>query len=180
MTHCYLGLGSNLSWPQRQLNQAIANIKKLPRTKIIKSSSFYFSNPMGSRFQPRYCNMVLAIHTTLSARHLLRSCQAIEKKHQRIRKKKWGARTLDIDVLLYGAQSINTYDYVVPHREIMKRDFVLIPLLEIAPNLTLPDGKKIENGLVHCTRFIIACSLKNTGFVECLPNTPHLIESKIG
>ncbi|AHE67226.1 2-amino-4-hydroxy-6-hydroxymethyldihydropteridine pyrophosphokinase [Legionella oakridgensis ATCC 33761 = DSM 21215] len=79
MTRCYLGLGSNLNQPQRQLKQAIAKLQTLPRTEVTKLSSLYFSRPMGSRFQPRYCNMVLAINTTLSPRRLLQWCQFIEK-----------------------------------------------------------------------------------------------------
>ena len=86
---------------------------------------------MGVRAQPNYCNQVIAIQTTLSAHALLRHCQSIENKQRRIRKRRWGARTLDIDILLYGKHVINTHDLIVPHPEMLKRDFVLMPLLEI-------------------------------------------------
>lgn len=131
MVDCYLGLGSNLRGPKRQLNQAIAALRALPRSTIKKKSSVYRSVPMGVRAQPNYCNQVIAIQTTLPAHALLHHCQAIEKKQQRIRKRHWGARTLDIDILLYGSQMIHTRDLTIPHPQMLKRDFVLIPLLEV-------------------------------------------------
>ena len=131
MVDCYLGLGSNLRGPKRQLSRAIASLRTLPRSTIIQQSRVFHSLPIGVRAQPPYCNQVIAIQTTLPAHTLLRHCQSIEKKQQRIRKRRWGARTLDIDLLLYGQHVINTHDLMVPHPEMLKRDFVLIPLLEI-------------------------------------------------
>ena len=131
MVDCYLGLGSNLRSPRRQLNQAIASLRTLPRSAITQQSRVVHSAPLGVRAQPAYCNQVIAIQSRLPAHALLRHCQAIEKKQHRVRKKRWGARTLDIDILLYGKHTINTHHLIVPHPEILNRDFVLIPLLEI-------------------------------------------------
>lgn len=135
MTLCYLGLGSNLRSPERQLRRAILKLKKLPRTIIKHISSFYFTEPWGVRAQPPYCNIVIAIQTSLPPLALLAHCQSIENSQQRIRKKHWGARTLDIDLLLYGKQMVNHHRLTIPHPQMFKRDFVLVPLFEIAPNL---------------------------------------------
>lgn len=158
MPRCYLGLGSNLRVPKRQLRQGIAQLRNIPRSTIINISSIYSSRPLGVRAQPNYCNMVIAIQTSLSATCLLRHCQAIENKQQRIRKIHWGARTLDIDLLLYGNQTIQTPDLTVPHSQMLTRDFVLIPLLEIMPSHTLPNGQLIEDYLKHCETHLIPTS----------------------
>jgi len=155
MTYCYLGLGSNLHSPQRQLRQAIALLHKLPHTSIDKISKLYFSKPLGIRCQPPYYNVVLTLHTTLPATRLLHYCQSIEQKHQRVRKKRWGPRTLDIDLLLYGKQIINRHDLHVPHPQLTVRDFVLVPLLEISPNAHLPDGQLIHSFLKNCSQYLI-------------------------
>lgn len=131
MVVCYLGLGSNLKHPKRQLNRALQALQHLPRSTITQRSSVYSSQPMGVRAQPSYCNMVIAIQTSLPPLILLGHCQSIENKQQRIRKRRWGARTLDIDVLLYGNQSIRTRNLTVPHPHLFERDFVLIPLQEL-------------------------------------------------
>ena len=154
MTRCYLGLGSNLRTPKRQLKQAIESLRKLPRTNIIGLSSVYSSKPLGIRAQPPYCNKVIAIHTLLPARTLLHHCQSIERKHQRSRKRHWGARTLDIDILLYGDTIVHTHDLSIPHPHMLMRDFVLIPLLEISPNVRLPNGQLIRHHLTSCEKHV--------------------------
>jgi 2-amino-4-hydroxy-6-hydroxymethyldihydropteridine diphosphokinase len=98
--------------------------------------------------------MVIALHTSLPARSLLGYCQRIEEKHQRLHKKRWGARTLDIDLLLYGDHIINHHDIVVPHPEMIHRDFVLVPLLEISPEATLPSGEPLASHLKHCETYL--------------------------
>lgn len=155
MTLCYLGLGSNLRSPQRQLRQAITLLQKLPRTTMTNISSLYFSKPLGIRAQPHYCNLVIALHTTLSAIWLLRYCQSIEKKHQRVRKERWGARTLDIDILLFGETTMNTLELVIPHPQMLNRDFVLTPLLEIAPDIRFPNGNHLGSYLKYCEEYLI-------------------------
>jgi 2-amino-4-hydroxy-6-hydroxymethyldihydropteridine diphosphokinase len=132
MTYCFLALGSNLNSPERQLRIAVKSIQGIPKTKIIAVSSIYKTNALGSSFQPGYCNQVIAIFTKIPPMRLLRLCQHIENMQKRIRKKKGGGRTLDIDILIYGNQIINNSKLQIPHPEMAKRDFVLMPLLEIS------------------------------------------------
>lgn len=154
MTRCYLGLGSNLRSPTRQLRQAVATLRLLPRSTVIKLSRIYVSKPLGVRAQPAYCNMVISLQTSLPAKSLLYHCQLIENKQQRTRKLHWGARTLDIDLLLYGNQVIGMRDLIVPHPHMLTRDFVLIPLLEIEPSVRMPSGQLINRHLTSCEKHV--------------------------
>lgn len=140
--HCvYLGLGANLNSPKKQLDNAIAALKKLPDCEFISVSHYYASKPMGPQDQPDYINAVACINTTLSPEKLLDLTQAIELEHGRVRKaERWGPRTLDIDMLLFNAQTINTERLIVPHYGLTEREFVVYPLLELAPKLILPSG----------------------------------------
>lgn len=155
MTRCYLGLGSNLHSPIRQLNRAVASIRKLPRSALVQVSKIYISHPLGVRSQPNYFNLVLAIQTSLPAIQLLRLCQAIEQRQQRIHKQHWGARTLDIDLLLYDKKTMNTHALTIPHPQMLKRDFVLVPLLDIDPKACLPDNHLIVDYLTNCDRYLV-------------------------
>lgn len=143
MTLSYLALGSNLRTPQRQLHRAIQQLRKLPRTHVIRIAGFYTSKAWGRKIQPDFCNTVVAIHTSLTPARLLSECQAIEKAQGRIREVKWGARTLDIDIILFGAKKFTTSSLIIPHPQLLHRDFVLTPLLEIAPHIRMPDGQPI-------------------------------------
>lgn len=125
---CFLGLGSNLAHPRRQLAQAIQKLRHVPQTVIVQQSPLYLSAPWGYRSQPHYYNMVIALRTTLSPLRLLDHCQAIEAQHHRLRQKRFGPRTLDIDILLYGEQTLHTPRLQLPHPRLLERDFVLIPL----------------------------------------------------
>lgn len=137
MITSYLALGSNLRSPERQLRQAVRRLKKLPKTSVMTLSDIHFSPAVGRRAQPPYCNSVIEIRTCLPPQTLLRHCLAIEKKQQRVRKVRWGARTLDIDILLYGQQTIHNHCLTIPHPRMHERDFVLNPLFSIAPKLHL-------------------------------------------
>ncbi len=154
MTLCYLGLGSNLGTPLRQLNQALILLNKLPKSIVLKKSSIYKSQPLGVLSQPPYLNMVILIKTSLPPDLLLICCQRIEKKQNRVRKKHWGARTIDIDILLYGEHMVNRYDLTIPHPEMTRRDFVLKPLLEITPLACLPSGSPLQSYLNHCDVYL--------------------------
>jgi 2-amino-4-hydroxy-6-hydroxymethyldihydropteridine diphosphokinase len=156
MIHCYLGLGSNLRSPERQLRRALTQLQKLPRSVVTDSSNLYLSKPCGLRSQPRYFNMVVAINTSLPAEQLLRHCQRIENNHLRVRKTHWGARTLDIDLLLYGDKVIHQADLNVPHPQMIHRDFVLVPLLEICPTAQLPTGEPLVSYLKACETYLLA------------------------
>ncbi|MEX0614985.1 MAG: 2-amino-4-hydroxy-6-hydroxymethyldihydropteridine diphosphokinase, partial [Methylophaga sp.] len=102
----YIGLGSNLEAPAEQIKTALTDLQSLPATQLLKTSSLYASPPMGPQDQPDYINAVALLDTTLSAHDLLNALQAIEQQHGRQRKRHWGERTLDLDILLYGQQMI--------------------------------------------------------------------------
>lgn len=138
-TMAYIGLGSNLSQPIKQVQAAISEIEKIVQSNIVKVSSLYLSKPMGPQDQDDYINAVLAIETTLTPLELLNTLQNIENKAGRVRKEnRWGARILDLDIILFGNEIINTERLVVPHYGMKEREFVLIPLAEIAADLILP------------------------------------------
>ena len=134
----YIGLGSNLNDPVLQVTRAITALDKLPNTELCVSSSLHQTSPMGPQDQPDFINAVALILTRLTPLELLRSLQQLEQHYGRIRKEKWGPRTLDLDILLYGDEWIKTDVLTIPHPGLKERDFVLKPLYEIAPELILP------------------------------------------
>ncbi|WP_166837206.1 2-amino-4-hydroxy-6-hydroxymethyldihydropteridine diphosphokinase [Rheinheimera pleomorphica] len=147
---CYIGLGANLAQPLAQLQQAVAALRLLPASQLIAVSSFYGSKPMGPQDQPDYVNAVAALDTELPAEALLDALQLIEQQQGRQRKdERWGPRTLDLDILLYGDDIINSERLTVPHYGLKQREFVLYPLAEIAPNLSLPDGTVLSSLLAQ-------------------------------
>jgi len=147
----YIGLGSNLGKPVIQLKQAIEAVKLLPESRFIACSSLYGSKPMGPQDQPDYVNAVAAIKTELAPKNLLHQLQHIEQTHGRERKgERWGPRTLDLDILLFGQQVINTPELTVPHYGMQQREFVLYPLAELTPELVLPHGQTLKQLLTHC------------------------------
>jgi 2-amino-4-hydroxy-6-hydroxymethyldihydropteridine diphosphokinase len=146
----FIGLGSNLADPVDQVITAVEALHLLPNTNVIKSSSLFASPPMGPQDQPDYTNAVVALDTTLSAHDLLDRLQAIEQQHGRERKRHWGERTLDLDLLIYGDKIIDDERLQVPHPGIPLRSFVLYPLQEIAPELTIPGMGTIEELCTQC------------------------------
>jgi 2-amino-4-hydroxy-6-hydroxymethyldihydropteridine diphosphokinase len=147
----YIGLGSNLSTPAEQIKDARQAIDVLAGVQEVAFSSLYRSPPMGPQDQPDYVNAVMAVETDLPAIKILRCLQKIELDHGRVRKdERWGARTLDLDILLYGDQRINLPDLIVPHYGLAERAFVLYPLQEIAPALQLPSLGDISILVEHC------------------------------
>lgn len=145
MTLVYIGLGSNLSDPQQQIINALTALENIEQSQLVAVSSLYYSRPMGPQDQPDYMNAVAALNTSLSPIELLNNLQSIEKNAGRERKgNRWGARILDLDILLFGQETINNERLIIPHYGLTLREFVLIPLAEIAPQLTLPDGKSIS------------------------------------
>ncbi|SJL85350.1 2-amino-4-hydroxy-6-hydroxymethyldihydropteridine diphosphokinase [Vibrio palustris] len=148
MITAYIAIGSNLSDPVQQTKNAIEALKTLPQSQFLNVSSLYSSTPMGPQDQPDYINAVVEIKTDLSAMELLNSTQAIEQEHGRVRKdERWGPRTLDLDIILYGQQTIDNERLTVPHYGMRQREFVLYPLAEIAPELQLPDGVSLQSVL---------------------------------
>ncbi len=141
----YLGLGSNLQNPLAQLHTALANIDRHPSITLLACSRFYGSKAIGPGEQADYLNAAVKIETDLSALELLAEVQAIENQQGRERKLRWGARTLDIDILLYSDHVIDEPQLQIPHPRIAQRAFVLLPLQEIAPELKLPNGTSLPS-----------------------------------
>ncbi len=147
----YIGLGSNLDDPARQILSAVEEIAALSDVEKIASSPLYASQPLGPQDQPDYVNAVLRIKTRLPAMILLRQLQQIEAKHGRVRVQRWGARTLDLDILLYGDQIIDEPELIVPHVELANRAFVLYPLADIADStLSIPGQSSLPALLMAC------------------------------
>lgn len=135
----YVGLGSNLSGPARQLENTFELLDAIPDTRLILRSSLYRSAPFGGIEQPDFVNAAAALLTQLPASVLLTELQGIESLRGRERGGvRWGPRVLDLDILLYSNQEIDEPDLTVPHPGIGERNFVLLPLAEIAPELTIP------------------------------------------
>ena len=137
MNNCFLALGSNLNRPFYQLDRAIKALGHLPRTKVLRSAPFYRNPAFGRKAQPMFYNTVVHLLTGLTPEILLDYCQKIEQKQGRIRLIQWGARTLDIDILLYASRKIKTSKLVIPHPRMDNRDFVQIPLLQLL-NISAP------------------------------------------
>lgn len=146
----YIGIGSNLIDPVNKIKSAVQAINAVDTMQVLQCSSLYSSPPMGPQDQPDYINAVLEISTTESALELLHCLQSIENNHGRVRKQRWGARTLDLDILLYGAESINLPNLIVPHTGMPERAFVLYPLYEIAPMLIIPQFGSLETLVSAC------------------------------
>ena len=144
MSIVYIALGSNLNMPIQQLNLAIQAMADLPDTEIKKVSSLYQSQPLGPQDQPDYVNAVACLETGLSPLALLDALQNIENEQGRIRLRRWGERTLDLDILLYDNQIIHNERLTVPHYDMQNREFVIVPLYEISPELILPDGVSLQ------------------------------------
>ncbi len=150
---CYIGLGSNLDNPARQVASALEKLVQLPQSTLIRASSLYRSPPMGPQDQPDYVNAVAAIDTHLSAEALLQHLLHIEQRHGRVRGlQRWTARTLDLDLLLYGQQLVKSQELTIPHPGIAERNFVLYPLQEIAPELVIPQLGPLSSLIAGCDR----------------------------
>lgn len=138
-TRAYIGLGSNLDHPARQLELALTALAALPGTTLVACSRMYRNPPLGPPDQPDYVNAVAAIDTDLAPLALLRGLQGVERAQGRVRDgSRWGPRTIDLDLIAYGAATIDLPGLKVPHPGAAARIFVLIPLHEIAPDAALP------------------------------------------
>ena len=159
MALAYLGLGSNLSDTvagqeldsRAQLNLAIDSLSAHPHILVSKRSSFYQTPAIGPGEQPNYINAVAQLDSQLAPLDLLDLLQSIENQQGRVRTVRWGARTLDLDILLYDQLIENSERLTVPHPRMHERGFVLAPLSEIAPDLCLPNGENIQQLLANCS-----------------------------
>ena len=150
MERIYIGMGSNLAAPDQQLRSAIAALALLPGTALVGVSDFYQSDSLLPG-QPRYTNAVAALESSLAPLALLDALQAIENGQGRERLERWGPRTLDLDILLFGDRLIDEPRLTVPHYQLHLRAFVLYPLAELAPaELQLPDGRTLAELLKAC------------------------------
>lgn len=143
MPRCYIGIGANLNGPEQQILTAISALSALPHSQLVAVSSLYGSKPLGPQDQPDYLNAVAAIDTLLEPLALLDLLQQQEQQQGRIKKRHWGERNIDLDILLYDDLILRTERLNIPHHELDKRSFVIMPLSEIRPDLKLPDGRAI-------------------------------------
>lgn len=151
MKNVFLGLGSNLGERIQFIENAIKEIKNIEGTSVIKSSLIYDTEPWGNINQDNYLNSVLEIETDLQADELLTQLKLIEKKTGRSENKRWLEREIDIDILFYGNEIIENDFVKIPHIQIEKRKFVLIPMAEIAPEFIHPELKKSVSRLLKET-----------------------------
>ena len=153
MTPVYIALGSNLQDPIVQLRSAVIAVGKLPHSRLERTSGVYRSTAIGPGTQPDYLNAVLLLSTDLLPLQVLDALQKIEQAQGRMRNVRWGARTLDLDILLFGDQQIDSSRLTVPHSAMAHRNFVLYPLAEISsPDLVLPDGTVLDTLVTACPR----------------------------
>ena len=134
----YIGLGSNLGEREAQIRLALDDLARLPMSRLVRASSLYDSEPLGEVDQPNFLNAVAEFETELSALQLLWNLLLIERRLGRTRTRRWGPRTIDLDLLLYGQLVVEESDLKVPHPELTRRSFVLVPLVELDPLLVHP------------------------------------------
>lgn len=139
----YIGLGANLGDAAASVQQAVRDINDLPGTTVVETSSLYRTAPVDAN-GPDYTNAVTKIHTSLSAHGLLHALQGIEKQHGRTRPYRNAPRTLDLDLLLYGEETVDDAELTVPHPRMHERAFVLHPLYELNGQLVLKQGSLHE------------------------------------
>ncbi|MEE4660667.1 MAG: 2-amino-4-hydroxy-6-hydroxymethyldihydropteridine diphosphokinase [Halieaceae bacterium] len=152
MTRAYIALGSNLGDSRGILSAALAALDGLDETQLVSVSPAYRSAAIGPGEQPDYINLVALLETRLPPAALLRAMQAIERDHGRERRQRWAARTLDLDMLLYGNEVRDEPELTLPHPRMTQRDFVLVPLADLDPELALPCGTTLASLLQRCPR----------------------------
>ncbi len=143
----YVGLGSNLGEREATLRQALEALGSIDGIEVVAVSSFRETDPVGMVDQPRFVNAAAALETTLGPRELLESLLEVERGlgRDRSREKRWGPRTIDLDLLLYGDETVAEPGLEIPHPRLAERAFVLQPLLELDPGLRLPEGRPLRD-----------------------------------
>ena len=147
----WLGIGSNIGDMAAMLDRAVAALAAVPGIQVVARSSDYRTPPWGKTDQPWFLNGAVAIDTDLTPHALLDACQGIERDLGRIREERWGPRIIDIDVLAYEGAAVDDERLVLPHRYVRERAFVLVPLAEIAPDLTI-GGETVSDALAKLDR----------------------------
>ncbi|PHK48851.1 2-amino-4-hydroxy-6-hydroxymethyldihydropteridine diphosphokinase [Staphylococcus edaphicus] len=148
MIYAYLGLGSNVGERMTQLEEAVSILNHKAGIEVTQTSPIYETEPVGYLDQPRFLNQCIEVHTSLNPHELLKACLDTEQQLHRVRDIRWGPRTIDVDILLYGEHTINETDLVVPHPRMKERAFVLIPLNDIAANMIEPNLNRKIGSLV--------------------------------
>jgi 2-amino-4-hydroxy-6-hydroxymethyldihydropteridine diphosphokinase len=146
----WIGLGSNLDTPLQQLHLALEALNQLPGSRLLDASPVYQSRPVGPADQPDFLNMAAKLATDLEPLALLDELLAIENTQGRVRDQVWGPRLIDLDLLIFGDRTLDERRLKVPHPELANRDFVLQPLLDMDPEITLPDGTALSQLRDHC------------------------------
>jgi 2-amino-4-hydroxy-6-hydroxymethyldihydropteridine diphosphokinase len=147
----WLGIGSNIGDMAAMLDRAVASLAATPGISLVARSSDYRTPPWGKTDQPWFLNGAVGIETTLDPHGLLDACQAIERDLGRVREERWGPRVIDIDVLAYEGATVEDERLILPHRYVRERAFVLVPLAEIAPDLTI-GGERVADALTKLDR----------------------------
>jgi len=154
----YIGLGSNLGEREAMIRLALDDLARLPETTLMRASSLYDTEPVGEVDQPNFLNAVAEVETLLVPRQLLWNLQLVEKRLGRARTRRWGPRTIDLDLLMFGELVIEEPELVIPHPEMLRRSFVLVPLVELDPMLVHPVTG--ETLLAHLTRLNVRPPVK--------------------
>jgi 2-amino-4-hydroxy-6-hydroxymethyldihydropteridine diphosphokinase len=147
-----IGIGSNLDDPKKQVSRAIAVLNTIQKTRLLLRSSLYSSSPRGPQDQNNFVNAATLIETYLNPAQLLNSLQTIESDFGRLKKRRWGERIIDLDIVFFGQQevSLSNPNLTIPHAEALLRDFVMVPCLEICPEWRLPNGKPLRDYSSGC------------------------------
>jgi 2-amino-4-hydroxy-6-hydroxymethyldihydropteridine diphosphokinase len=141
----YVGLGSNLDGPRAQVERALVELGRLAGTRLVLRSRLYGSKPFGPVAQPDYVNAVAGLLTTLDADAFFGALRALESRLGRVApRERWGPRAIDLDLLVFGTEQRATGELVLPHPGIVERNFVLYPLADIAPELTIPGRGRVR------------------------------------
>lgn len=152
MTVAFIGLGANLGDPAAQVRRAMSELDAIPKTRVLKCSSLYRSDPVGYASQPKFVNAVAEVETDLSPESLLDELNVVEDRHGRRRTIPNAPRTLDLDLLLFDDLVLARPELTVPHPRMHERAFVLAPLHEIAPQLAVPGRGKVADLLAGCAK----------------------------
>lgn len=142
-TSAYLALGSNLGDRLEHLRDAVRRLGNVDGIEVVRSSRVFETEPVGPP-QPAYLNAVIEVRTTLDPRALLEACQAVERDLGRVRTERWGPRTIDVDIVTFGQETVDEPDLQIPHPRMHERGFVLVPLGELEADPMLPEGRRLS------------------------------------